>query len=80
MEENDKKISMEPCLVGEREKSLKKWFEQVKSEFLKNLIHEFWLIEKQFRLIEKDRGSLKILKNFDWSKNRMDQLKLAEAY
>ena len=27
------KISVEPCLVGEREKSLKKWFEQVKSEF-----------------------------------------------
>ena len=37
-------------------------FEQVKTEFLKNLIHEFRLIENQFRLIETDRSSHKILK------------------
>ena len=48
---------------SEREKSfekfLKKWFEQVKSDFLKNLIHEFRLIENQFQLIETDRGFFK---------------------
>ena len=36
----------------EREKVLKKWFEQVKSDFSKNLIYEF-------RLIEADRGFFK---------------------
>ena len=35
LEENDKKILVEPCRVREREKVLKKWFEQVKSDFLK---------------------------------------------
>ena len=49
-EENDKKFVVEPCQVGERErksfeKFLKKWFEQVKSEFFKNLILEIQLIE-----------------------------------
>ena len=39
-------------------------FEQVKYEFFKNLIHEFRLIENQFWLIETDRGSQKILKEF----------------
>ena len=33
LEENDKKIVVEPCWVGERGKVLKKWFEQVKSDF-----------------------------------------------
>ena len=37
-------------------------FEQVKTEFLKNLIHEFRLIKNQFRLIETNRSSQKILK------------------
>ena len=36
------------------EKSLKKWLEQVKFDFFKNLIHKF-------QLIEIDRGSQKIL-------------------
>ena len=45
-EENDKKFVVEPCRVGERErksfeKFLKKWFEQVKSEFLKTLFSKF---------------------------------------
>ena len=44
------------------EKFLKKWFEQVKTEFFKNQIHDVQLIEKQVRSIEPDRGSLKILK------------------
>ena len=61
--ENDKKFLVEPCQVGERErkvwKSFEKVDEQVKYEFLKNLIHEFRLIEKQLRLIETDRDSLK---------------------
>ena len=43
-------------------KSFEKMFEQVKTEFLKNLIHDVQLIEKQVRLIEPDKGSLKILK------------------
>ena len=66
LEQNDKKILMEPYRVGEREreKVLKKWFEQVKYDFLKNLIYEFRLIEKQFRLIETERGFSKILKQF----------------
>ena len=45
LEENDKKISVEPCQVREREKVLKKWEEQVKTDIFKNLIHEFRLIE-----------------------------------
>ena len=57
LEENDKKFVVEPCRVGEREKVLKKWFEQVKSDFFKKLIHEF-------RLIEIDRGFSKVLKQF----------------
>ena len=83
LEENDKKFSVEPCRVGERERVFEKvvWTSQI--WFFKNLIHEFRLIEKQFRLIETDRGFSKILKqfqnNFDWSKNRLDQSKQTEA-
>ena len=48
---------------SEREKkSFEKMFEQVKTEFLKNLIHDVRLIEKQVRSIEPGRDSLKILK------------------
>ena len=62
------KIEDEPCpnrREREREKFeklLKSEFEQVKLSFFKNLIHDFQLIENQFRLIETDIGSLKILK------------------
>ena len=55
-----------------REKSLET-FEKVslkrsRSVFFKNLIHDIRLIEKQFRSIETDRGSPKILKEIliDW--------------
>ena len=54
------------------EKYLKKCFEQVKSDFFKNLIHDFQLIENQFQLIETDRGSQTILnailidRKIDW--------------
>ena len=47
-------------------------FEQVKTEFLKNLIHDVRLIEKQVRSIEPGRGSLKFLnkisidRKLDW--------------
>ena len=41
LEENDKKFSVEPCRVGEREKVLKKWFEQVKFDFLKTCFTSF---------------------------------------
>ena len=48
----------------EREKSLRtfeKWgLNKSRSDF-KKLIHDFQLIENQFRLIETDRGSHKIL-------------------
>ena len=43
-------------------KSFEKMFEQVKFEFLNKIIYDFRLIEKQFRLIETDRCSQKILK------------------
>ena len=47
----------------EREKKvLKKLFEQVKFEFLKKLMYNFRLIKNQFRLIETDISSQKILK------------------
>ena len=36
-------------------------FEQVKTVFLKNLIHDVWLIKKQVQSIEPGRASLKIL-------------------
>ena len=56
---------MQPCQVGEREKSLKKSFEKVfesvKALFLKNLKHDVRLIEKQVRSIEPGRGSLNFL-------------------
>ena len=60
LEDNDKQFSVEPCRVGEREKVLKKWIEQVKTELKKKkkkLIHEF-------RLIEIDRRFSKFLKQF----------------
>ena len=43
-------------------KSFEKMFEQVKFEFLNKIIYDFRLIENQFRLIETDRCSQKILK------------------
>ena len=46
LEENNKKILVEPCRVGEREKVLKKWFEQVKYDFLDR---GFSKILKQFQ-------------------------------
>ena len=56
---------MEPCQVGEREKSLKKVLKkclnQSKTLFLKNLKHDVRLIEKQVRSIEPGRGSLNFL-------------------
>ena len=49
-EENDKKIVVLPCQVGERRKVwkelLKKRFESVKELFLKRLKHDVRLIEK----------------------------------
>ena len=59
MDKNDKNIDVKPCPIQRErekfEKLLKSEFEQVKLSFLKNLIHNF-------RLIEIDRGSLKFLK------------------
>ena len=57
---------MQPCQVGEREKSLKKVLKkclnQSKHCFLKNLKHNVRLIEKQVRSIEPSRGLLKFFK------------------
>ena len=62
---NNKKSSVEPCQVGEREKSMKKVLKkclyQSKHCFLKNLNHDVRLIEKQVRSIEPGRGSLNFL-------------------
>ena len=59
--ENDKKIFVLPCQVGERRKVWKKTFEKVfesvKDLFLKNLKHDIRLIEKHVRSIELGRGS-----------------------
>ena len=62
--ENDKKSSVLPCQVGEREKFEKGFeivFESVKALFLKNLKHDVRLIEKQVRSIEPGKGSLNFL-------------------
>ena len=60
-EENNKKIVVLPCQVGERrkvEKTFWKWyFETVKELLLKNLKYDVRLIEKQVRSIEPGRGS-----------------------
>ena len=60
----------------EREKVLKKWFEQVKFEFFKNLILDVWLIETTV-LIDQNRQRLhqNFKHNFYWTKDRLDQLK-----
>jgi len=61
-EENDKKIIVLPCQVGERRK-VEKLFEKdvLKSQrtVLKNLKYDVRLIEKQVRSIEPGRGSHK---------------------
>ena len=64
--ENDKKSSVQPCQVEERErekveKVLKKQVESIKTLFLKNWIHDLQLIEKQVRSIELGKGSLNFL-------------------
>ena len=63
LEENDKKIVVEPCRVGEREQSFEKvGLNNSNLIFFKNLIHKFRLIKNQFQLIKTDRGSLKFFK------------------
>ena len=64
MIKNDKNLRWSQVRIGERERERKaqKTFEKVKICFFKNLIHDIRLIEKQFRLIETDRCSQKILK------------------
>ena len=66
MIKNDKKLRWSQVRIRERERKAQKTFEKVilKSQdlFFKNLIHDIRLIEKQFRSIETDRGSPKILK------------------
>ena len=66
---NDKKSSVEPCQVGERErekyeKSFEKVFESVKTLFLKNLNHDVRLIENQI-------GSIEILEKQLFRKNNL---------
>ena len=61
--ENDKKSSVEPCQVGEREESLKKCFEWVKHCFFlkKKLDSRCSINWKQVWSIKLGRGSLKFL-------------------
>ena len=62
-EENDKKLRMSLVQIGERErererkvwKTFEKWVWTSQTQFLKNPIHNF-------QLIDTDRGSLKIFK------------------
>ena len=62
-EENDKKIVVNPCQVGERRKVenlfLKKMFWNSQRTVLKNLKYDLQLIKKQVRSIELGRGSHK---------------------
>ena len=61
LEENDEKIVVNPCQVGERRKVekpfWKRCFETVKELFKKNLKYNLRLIEKQVRSIKPGRGS-----------------------
>ena len=63
LEENDKKIVVEPCRVGEREKVLKSfwksWFEQVKYNFLKTWFTSFDLSKINFDWSKQTEASLK---------------------
>ena len=91
--EKDKKSSVEPCQVGEREESLKKFWKSVLNESntvfkkKKNLIHDVRLIQKQVRSIEPGRGSLKFLNailidrktdSIDWNCKKMNFWKSTE--
>ena len=53
-------------------------FEQVKFEFLKKLIYDFRLIENQFRLIETDRCSQKILKEISIDRKQIGSIENLE--
>ena len=78
-EENDKKICCGALPSREERKSfekfLKKWFEQVKYEFFKNLILEIQLIETTVSI---DRNRQRLHKNFkcnfDCSKKQIESI------
>ena len=55
LEENEKKIVVEPCWVGEREKVLKSWFEQVKSDLKKKKLDSRVSIDRKTVLIDRNR-------------------------
>ena len=54
---------MEPSLNRREREKLRKLLKKSRSVFKKNLFQNIRLIEKQFRSIEPDRGSPKILKD-----------------
>ena len=83
MIKNDKNLRWSQVRIGEREKSFEN-FEKVilkksRSIFFKNLIHDIRLIGKQFRSIEIDKGSPKILKEIsidrkiDWINQKSEK-------
>ena len=79
--ENDKKSLMEPCQVGEREESLKKFWKSVLNELntvFKKKLDSRCSIDRKTGSINRTRQRLiEIFKrNFDWSKNRLDRSKL----
>ena len=76
--ENDKKL-LWSLVESEREKKvLKKLFEQVKFEFLKKLMYNFRLIKNQFRLIETDISSQKILKEISIDRKQIGSIENME--
>ena len=80
--ENDKKIFVLPCQVGEREKKLKNFlkrmFETVKELFLKNLKYDVRSIEKQVRSIEPGRGSQNFKTRFRLIENQIGSIEILE--
>ena len=75
-----KKISVEPCRVGEREKSFEKFWKRCLNKsnmsFLKKLDSRVSIDRKSILI---DRNKQRLTKNFKcnfyWSKNRLDQSK-----
>ena len=76
---NDKKSSVEPCQVGEREKSMKKFWKSVwisQNTVFKKL-ETRCSIDRKIGSINRTRQRLTefFKQDFDWSKIRLDQSK-----
>ena len=77
--ENDKKLRMVLVQIGERKRSLKKFWKSDlnKSNLTLKKTYPRFSIDRES--VSIDRNRQKLIKNFkcnfDWSKNRLDQLK-----